>query len=136
MKFLLDTNILSELVRPKPARNILRRFQEHQDSVAIASVVWHELLFGIGRLPDSRKKEQLEGFAWEVVYPSIPILPYDSESARWHAQERARLTLDGLTPAFADGQIAAISVTNNLRLVTRNLSDFENFRGLVAESWH
>ena len=115
---------------------MLRKFQEHEGSVAISSVVWHELLFGLGRLPESKRKEQLEGFIWDVVYPSIPVLPYESEAARWHAQERARLVGMGLTPSFVDSQIAGVAVTNSLKLVTRNLSDFEHFADLATESWH
>ncbi len=136
MTYLLDTNVISELVLKAPSENVLKNFQAHQGTLAIASVVWHELLFGLGRLAESKKKEHLSAFVWKVVYPSIPILAYDSDAARWHAQERARLSRKGLAPAFADGQIASIAVTNGLRLVTRNLSDFENFEDLHIETWH
>ncbi|MEK8020697.1 MAG: PIN domain-containing protein [Candidatus Parabeggiatoa sp.] len=44
--FLLDTNILSEPIRPKPNQNVLDRLDEHQDEIATATIVWHELLFG------------------------------------------------------------------------------------------
>jgi tRNA(fMet)-specific endonuclease VapC len=64
------------------------------------------------------------------------LLPYDSRAARWHAEERARLQAKGLTPAFVDGQIAAVAATNNLTLVTRNVSDYKRFRGLKIVSWH
>jgi len=50
--------------------------------------------------------------------------------------ERARLSLDGRTPSFVDGQIAAITVTNGLVLVTRNTSDFEMYSGLELATWH
>ncbi len=46
LKFLLDTNIVSEPLRPTPAPGILRRLREHEGEMAIPSVVWHELRFG------------------------------------------------------------------------------------------
>lgn len=51
------------------------------------------------------------------------------------AEERARLSKTGLTPSFADGQIAAVAAVNDLTLVT-DVADFENFDGLRIERWH
>jgi tRNA(fMet)-specific endonuclease VapC len=70
----------------------------------------------------------------KTIFPTIPILDYNSKAANWHAAERARLSEIGLTPAFADGQIAAVASTNQLILVTRNLKDFINFRDLTIEN--
>ena len=78
----------------------------------------------------------MELFLEEVVAKQLPILPYDEQAARWHALERARLSLTGRTPSFVDGQIAAIAVTNGLTLVTRNSNDFQFFSGLTVEDWH
>lgn len=103
--------------------------------MAIASVVWHELLFGSYRLPPSAKRSAIEQYLSEVVAPTIPILPYDDQAAQWHAIERARLVGLGQLPPFADGQIAAIARTNNLILVTTNLTDFSVFEGLQIENW-
>ena len=71
-----------------------------------------------------------------IVKRTMPILPYDDRAAEWHAEERARLSLKGLTPSFVDGQIAAISVVNGLILVTRNIDDFKQFLRLKIENWH
>ena len=65
----------------------------------------------------------------------MPILPYDSVCAVWHAAERERLERIGLTPPFSDGQIAAIAAVNHLILVTFNTEDFANFAGLRIEAW-
>ena len=64
------------------------------------------------------------------------ILPYDDRAAEWHAKERVRLALKGLTPTFVDGQIAAISAVNGLILVTRNVNDFKQFLRLKVQNWH
>lgn len=135
LRFLLDTNIVSEPLRPVPDSTILRRLREHPSEVAIASIVWHELWFGCLRLPPSAKREAIERYLRRVVGPAIPILAYDGPAAEWHSAERARLTSLGRTPAFADGQIAAIARTNALILVTRNGDDFASFDGLQITPW-
>jgi tRNA(fMet)-specific endonuclease VapC len=136
MKYLLDTNLISELSKPKPDRKVENKCRQYRQELAIAAPVWHELLYGCQRLPQSRKREVLELFLEEAVSKNLPILPYDEQAARWHARERARLSLTGRIPSFADGQIAAIAVTNGLTLVTRNLIDFRFFSGLLLENWH
>ncbi|MEK7326914.1 MAG: type II toxin-antitoxin system VapC family toxin [Chloroflexota bacterium] len=134
-KYLLDTNILSEPLRPAPNPEILNRLKRHQDQLATAAVVWHELLFGCYRLPVSAKRAAIENYLFQVVASSIEVLPYDDLAAEWHAQERARLAGAGTTPPFADGQKAAIAKTNDLILVTLNLSDYAGFQGLDVEDW-
>ena len=134
-KYLLDTNVLSEPLRPAPDPKILERLHTHQDQLATASIVWHELLFGCYRLPVSAKRAAIENYLFQVVASSIEVLPYDDLAAEWHAQERARLASAGKTPPFADGQIAAIAKTNDLILVTFNLSDYASFQGLNIEDW-
>lgn len=135
LRYLLDTNVLSEPLLPAPNRGVLERLRNHQDEVAIASVVWHELLFGCYRLPHSARRAAIEEYLNEVVAPSIPVLPYDLQAAGWHAAERARLTGMGRTPPFADGQIAATARANNLILVTANLTDYATFQDLQVVDW-
>ena len=134
-RYLLDTNIISEPIRPQPNPKVLARIQEYRREIATASVVWHELLFGCQRLPESRKRRMLEIYLHDVVEQTIPILPYAKAAAEWHAQERARLSLAGASPAFADGQIAAIANSHGLIVVTANVVDFANFKGLTIENW-
>ena len=134
-KYLLDTNVISEPLRPAPHPKILQRLQKHQEQLATASIVWHELLFGCYRLPASAKRTAIENYLFQVVAPSVAILPYDESAADWHAAERARLVSAGQTPSFADGQIAAIARTNDLILVTLNLADYADFRDLALEDW-
>jgi tRNA(fMet)-specific endonuclease VapC len=136
MKYLLDTNLVSELIKPDPDPGVIKRSRRYKNELGIAAPVWHELWFGCYRMPHSRKREMLELFLEEVVRKNLSVIPYDERAARWQAIERARLTLAGNTPSFVDGQIAAIAVTNSLILVTRNTSDFRMFSGLKLESWH
>ena len=135
MKFLLDTNILSEPLKAFPSAKALRKLRAHQGEIATAAPVWHELLFGCRRLPSSRKRDAIEEYLDTVLWPTVPILAYDSVAAAWHASERARLTSMGKTPRFVDGQIAAIAKTNDLILVTCNTSDFVVFKEVLVENW-
>lgn len=136
MRFLLDTNILSEPLRPRPNQAVVRMLQQHESEIATASVVFHELLFGCYRLPvESNKRLVIEAYLQLEVKQKIPLLPYDIAAAEWFAVERARLTAIGKTPAYADGQIAAIAQVNNLTLVTNNVSDYADFQNLKIENW-
>jgi len=135
VRYLLDTNVISEPLRPRPDRALVRKLRQHQSVLALGSPVWHELVYGCARLPASRRRELIEAYLLEVVEPSIPILPYSREAAAWHARERARLERSGLSSSFVDGQIAAIAVVNDLVLVTANTGHFASFEGLEQESW-
>ena len=135
LKYLLDTNLVSEPLRPRPSRTVLRRLASHEGETAIASIVWHELQFGCARLPASRRREAIERFLTDVVLASFPVLDYDRAAAEWHARERVRLAAAGKTPPFVDGQIAAIACVNDLVLVTANKADFRGFKGLRVEGW-
>jgi tRNA(fMet)-specific endonuclease VapC len=135
IKYLLDTNILSEAIRPRPNSNVLQKLQLHQQQLGTATLVIHELLFGCYRLPVSNKRETLQTYIENVILSNIFIFNYDLQSAQWHAKERARLVSMGKTPAFVDGQIAAIAYCNNLILITNNITDFDNFQGLKIENW-
>ena len=120
--FLLDTNVISEPPRAHPSAKLLRRLEQHEGQIAIGAVTWHEIVYGLERMPAGRKKEGLRAY-FAVVRATLPILPYDVRAAAWHAQERARMKK---TPPFVDGQIAAIAATNDLTLVTAD-ADFGPF---------
>ena len=135
VRYLLDTNVVSEPLRLQPAAGIMRRLRQHDGEIAIPSPVWHELRFGCARLPRSRRRDAIERYIEDVVLRSFPVLDYDREAADWHAKERARLSANGRTPPFVDSQIAAIASVNDLTLVTSNLDHFREFRGLKVQSW-
>lgn len=135
LKYLLDTNVVSEPLRPKPEHGVIRKLSRHEDEIAISSIVWHELRYGAERLPQSRRRDAIVQYLDDVVLATMPILDYDRAAAEWHAKERARLATRGATPPFADGQIAAIAHVNELILVTFNDADFRQFQDLRVLSW-
>lgn len=135
LKYLLDTNVLSEATKPKPNQQVLAKLQEHNDRYATAVTVWQELRFGCERLPISRLRQQLESYLTMLLQNGLLILPFEQQAGEWLAVERARLMTEGFTPAYADAEIAAIAAVNGLILVTRNTRDFMRFSGLQIESW-
>ena len=135
MEYLLDTNIVSEPLRPQPAPGIMHKLRIHESEAAIPAPVWHELRFGCARLSRSRRRDVIERYLEEVVLASFPVLDYDRDAADWHALERARLSGTGRVPPFVDGQIAAIAYVNGLTLITANTSHFLGFKGLRVQSW-
>jgi tRNA(fMet)-specific endonuclease VapC len=135
LRYLLDTNVLSEPAKPRPNSAVVGRLRTEQGRIAMAAQVWNELIFGVQRLPISKRRLTLETYVRRVLEPTIPILPYDARAAEWHALERARLTSVGKTPAYVDGSIAAVAHTNQLILVTRNVSNYEDFQDLRLEDW-
>jgi len=136
LRFLLDSNIISEPMKPKPDVRVMENLSRYAGEMSTATIVWHELLFGLNRLPPSRKRQGLEQYLQEEVKVKLPFLPYNEAAAEWHAQERARLVKLGKTPSFADSQIAAIAKVNQLILVTNNVSDYANFNELQIENWY
>ncbi|MEQ1881445.1 MAG: type II toxin-antitoxin system VapC family toxin [Burkholderiales bacterium] len=135
LTFLLDTNVISEPVRPSPNKRILKKIQQYQFRLAISALTWHELLFGMHRIPDSARRRELEQYLVQGLAAEIPVLPYDDRAAQWHAVQRARLAASGKVAPFADGQIAAIAAVNQLTLVTRNAKDFRFFTAVPIEDW-
>ena len=101
LKYLLDTNTISEPARPSPNRCLLERLERNAEALAIAAPVWHELLFGLQRLPPSAKRTRIEGYIFSSVI-DLPILPYDAVAAEWHAAQRARQEAKGRVIPFVD----------------------------------
>lgn len=135
MNVLLDTNVLSEPMRQQPDAAVMAQLEEGGHRLHTASVVIHELRYGVQRLPKGRRRARLDSYVQTVLASGLTVLAYDTTAALWHGDQRARLETRGLKPPFADGQIAAIAATQGLVLVTRNISDFEEFDGLQLLNW-
>ncbi len=135
-RYLLDTNILSEVLKPVPSAAVISQINTHSREVATASAVVHEISFGCRRLPvDSRRRLEIQRYLDEVILRELTIFNYDTDAALWHSEQRARLAAQGKSPSFVDGQIASIAYVNNLILVTRNVDDFSGFEGLLVNNW-
>lgn len=134
-RFLLDTSTVSAAMWKVPDAGVLAKLAEHGGECAISAQVWHELQYGVGRLPRGKRRGVLEAFLRDVVHPTLPILPYDERAAEWLAEERVRLERAGRRTPVVDGQIAAVAATNGIPVVTANVADFSGFKGVAVQNW-
>ena len=134
VSWLLDSNVLSEALRPSPNVGVMARLARFDGEMAIAAPVWHELRYGWLRMPDGQRKDAIARYLQDVVV-LLPILPYDANAARIHAELRHGRERSGQTLPFVDGQIAAIAMARGLTLVTRNTRDFSCIAGLRVDNW-
>lgn len=132
--WLLDTNIISELMRPAPTASVKRQFERCQHEVGLPTPVWQEMLYGVLRLPEGRRKELLRRFVQQFG-GGLPKLPYDEDAARIHAELRADMARRGRTLPMIDSQITAIAISSGCTLVTRNVRDVEGLPGLRLVNW-
>lgn len=135
IRYLLDSNIVSEPARQRPAPQVQARYVSHAQEMAMPSVVWHELLYGLERMPTGRRRDFLARYLVDVVRPAMPVLPFDTAAAEWLARQRARLEAQGQPRPALDGMVAAVAATRGLILVTRNTGDFAGYDGLHVENW-
>jgi predicted nucleic acid-binding protein len=125
--FLLDTNVPSELVRPRPEPRVNAWIAaQNLDTLFISAVSFGEFRKGVILLPPGKRREELE--AWLETDLSIlfsdRILPVTRSIAeRWGVSEAQR-QLAGRPLNVPDGQIAATAMEHDLTVVTRNVKDF------------
>lgn len=120
MRFLCDTNVLSELSRAAPDRRVLRWAEGVSEGIALSVVTVEEIYFGLTRRPQPR----LQGWFEAFLARRCTVLPIDGEVARRAGQLRGRLSAEGKTRTQADMLIAATVWVHRLTLVTRNQRDF------------
>lgn len=130
---LLDTNILSELMRLTPNKKIVATLNGMPaESTFISSITHAEILQGIALLDEGQRKQKLATIAQQVLELFTErTLAFDQYSSPFYAdiiQQRFRC---GRPIGFPDAQIAAISLQHNLQLMTRNIKDFEMIDRLV-----
>lgn len=134
MRYLLDTDTLSELMRRAPAPTLLRRLAAvPPDDQATSSVTLGELLYGAHRL--GARSAGLLARIEETVSANVAVLPFDAGAAREYGRVRAHLEAEGSPIGNADMQIASIALTNELVVVTGNVRHFERVPGLTVENW-
>lgn len=135
IRFLLDTDVLSEPTKPYPDPGVMRRLALDSDKSCTAAVVWMELLYGVLRLPEGRKRHRLGSYVVGVS-DRLQILNFDRRAAEWLAKSRVLQARRGITRPKYDAMVAATAVRHDLTLVTGNMADYADFPGLTVERWH
>ena len=124
MRFLLDTNVVSELQKPAPSPKVLTWLTQNFTACAIPSVVMAEMWQGVRSAPSARRvalEAALESFE---AQSGDAILAFDGAAARvWGTYVTSR-GFQKQPKGYADSQIAAIAIANDLMVVTRNEDDF------------
>ena len=134
---ILDTNVVSELMRRSPAPVVLAWLRRRTGSELFTTAITAaEVRYGIARLPDGHRKDDLVRAANEV-FTAFPdqVLPFDDAAASAYAdlvaqRERLGNPIDGF-----DGQIAAICHSHGGLLATRNVKDFHHTGIATTDPW-
>ena len=124
---LLDTNVLSELMKPAPEPVVIQWLDAQLDSqVFLTAITKAEIELGIALLPNGKRKDAFTGLAGTLFDEfQDRILPFDAGAASYYANLVANARKAGRTLSVEDAQIAAIAQVNHLTLATRNSKDFE-----------
>lgn len=121
--YLLDTNIVSEFSKERPNENVLALYEARKDLCAISAVTWQELMFGVSKMPEGKRKTYIEKCLVEYK-EDFEIIPYDEFSADICGQLSGSCAKSGKNLPCLDTQIAATAIANGMILVTRNTADF------------
>ena len=133
----LDTNVVSEAMKPEPDA-VVRGWLDEQvaETLYLSSVTVAELLFGIGALPDGRRKQNLAtALGGLLVLFDGRILPFDTDAARRYADLAVAARLAGKGFPTPDGYIAAIATGHGFMVATRDASAFSAAGVPIIDPW-
>lgn len=134
---LLDTNVISEAMKPAPAPAV-REWLDAQaaETLHLSSVTVAELLFGIGALPQGRRRQRLAAAAAAVLdLFAGRILPFDEAAARRYAELAVKARAAGRGFPTPDGYIAAIAASRGFAVASRDPSAFRAAGLTVLDPW-
>lgn len=135
---IVDTNVISELTRQRPAPRVLSWLDSlAADDVATTAITAAELLYGVERLPDGRRKTDLFAAVHGLLSNDFQgrILAFDDQAASRYAVIVAHRERLGRSIGFADAQIAAVCRAIGATLATRNTDDFEETGVDLINPW-
>jgi len=132
--YLLDTDVLSNLLRRTPSTRLIRKLASIPvERQFTSSITLGELVYGALRLKSlgPRLLEELEN----RLLPNLPVLPFDEPAARHYGKIKAALEARGVLIGDADLRIASIALFRGLTVVTGNVRHFERVPDLGVENW-
>ncbi len=136
---LLDTNILSAMMRAEPDPLVSALLARHPaDTLFTATLCQAEILGGIAVLPPGRRRAVLEATARSMFTEDFAgrVLPFDEAAADAYAVLLALRRRDGRPVATMDLMIAAVARSQGATIVTRNVIDFAGYGVTVIDPWH
>lgn len=135
---ILDTNIISELVRPQPHPQVVAWVRNQREVVGTTAVNAAELKAGLRLMPEGRRRSQLERLILthlDAFNQSGAVLAFDQLAATEYAEIVARRTMEGHPISAQDAMIAAICRAKRCPLATRNVKDFESTDVRLLNPW-
>jgi predicted nucleic acid-binding protein len=134
----VDTNVLSELMKASPAESVTRWIANHPaQTIYTTSITQAEILLGVQLLPAGRKRDAIRAAAEAIFSTDFQgrILPFGSGAAPIYARIAAERRRTGRPISQHDAQIAAITSLEKAELATRNVTDFEGCGIRVVDPW-
>ena len=138
MAFLLDTNVVSETVRPRPEKAVLDWMEAQVPTdLFLAAQTIGELVRGARKVKEQARRERFERWIEEDLARQFDgrVLPFDGLTAAVWGRFMGDGDRTGRPPAAADAQIAAVAIRHELLLVTRNEKDFAQFGIQLLNPW-
>jgi len=134
---ILDTNVVSELMRPTPDPKVRSWIAERRGGELVTtSITLAEILYGLARLPPGRRKDLLESTATKLFATfGGQVLPFDRAAAGHYADIVSNRDQRGLPIDGFDAQIAAVCRERKAALATRNPTDFEHTGVDLIDPW-
>lgn len=122
---LLDTNVISELMRPRPDAKVAAWFELSADECAIATPALAEIAFGVEKLPPGKRRFALEEQLSELrVFFADRTFAFTGQSAAIFGSVMAEALKQGHNMGVMDGMIATVATEQDAKLATRNVRDF------------
>jgi hypothetical protein len=125
----LDTNIISEIMRPKPETRVIKWLNSQQASkLFLSSITLAEIGYGLYILPDGKRKWNLQQRFDQFIKNAFEtqIVDFTQDSAQAYAKLMGERKQAGNPMSIPDGQIAAIALANGYAVATRNIKDFKD----------
>jgi len=137
LNYLLDTCVISELIKPKPNSKVVKWLRSCRDENLFLSVLTiGEIQKGISKLPDSRKRNNLqEWMDAELILRFRRILGIDFKIAQKWGEIQASAEITGTKMPVIDSLMAAIGLVHNLTIVTRDISGMEKSGVKLFNPW-
>ena len=135
---LLDTNVLSELLRPSPAAAVLGWLaRQRPEAVGTTSITQAEMLYGVGVLPRGRRRDTLESAVQALFAEDFAgrVFAFDAQAAPHYAAIAVECRRRGRPVGQLDAQIAAIALARGCELATRNVADFAHCGVALVDPW-
>jgi predicted nucleic acid-binding protein len=135
---LLDTNAISEIMRPKPDVAFMRWIDSQPNlSIWTSSISIYEIRVGLKSMPAGRKRSVLTAFfdRWVVEVLQGRVVDFDEAAAECAADLAAARKAKGISSEARDTMIAGVVLANRAKLATRNVKHFADIAGSVVNPW-